>query len=90
MSKERIRKWLGITKPTEPKDFTREIAVLSTKVDIIEDIVKKAYEYECANCHKTFVRYPFGGGYYREHDGTLLHSSKCLDEWSARKRTGND
>lgn len=84
--KNKVKKWLNI------KDYSN---LLKKEVDeirkqVLDDVageikhwtqtVERIGEIECSFCQKKIVTYPFGGGYYRESDGSVICSKQCLDD----------
>lgn len=83
--KQLIRRWLGIEEPQEPKDWTLEIEKLTNLVKDTRRFAEMFCEIICTGCGKTILTYPFGGGYYREADGSALCSKECLNKHAAKK-----
>ncbi len=68
----------------ELKD-TKEALVKESRAELQAEIklwnqqVKSIGEIECSRCTKKIVTYPFGGGYYRKADGSVICSKECLE-----------
>lgn len=80
--RNKLRKWLGVKDPKEEVADIKKDLMESVKKEIEAwtQTVKAIGEIECSQCHKKVVTYPFGGGYYREADGTVYCSGECLDK----------
>lgn len=53
---------------------------LQHEVEHWKRLFKSYSEITCTVCGKTIITYPFGGGYYREADGSVVCSNECLDK----------
>lgn len=67
------------------KDILKDTEVTATQainkeMNFWNQQFKSIGEIDCTVCTKKIVTYPFGGGYYREADGSVICSKKCLDK----------
>lgn len=74
--KDKIIQWLGIK---EPVDYSEKIELFDEKMENYKLLLDKFTEVKCSGCSKLIKTYPLGGGYYREADGTIYCSGKCLN-----------
>ena len=70
------------------KQIKLDIRDLCTAMDKLEDLVKKKVEMNCDNCNRSFLTYPYGGGYYKNGDGSVACSNACMRELVARRQDG--
>ena len=72
--KNRIRSWLGFS-----EEFKQQRQMIDETLSEFRKTLEKFCEIDCTQCGKKIVTYPYGGGYYREQDGSVICSNECLD-----------
>lgn len=69
--KKVIQEWLGISRCDHKCECPK------VKADV-EDIIKRYWSIECSQCHKVMLAHD--GGQYRNFEGRIFCSHKCIDE----------
>lgn len=81
-----LRSWLEVKEPIATKDWAEEFEVIKRTLEEFKGTLGKFVEVECAQCHKHFHTYPYGGGYYTSQNGRKFCSGICLDSFTRQEK----